>query len=476
MNSINIPIFKTNNKEISEAFKIAYSDLIASITPYNNGLIDEEKPVIMAGLGYDTPWTRDAAINTWNGAGLLLSDISKDTLLSVLIDDNGAVRIGGQYWDAIIWAVGAWWEYLYTGDKEFLSLSLNAVKNSLKYFEETEFDSNLNLFRGPACYGDGVAAYPDIYACGSSGIESFPTDFPELAYPKGVGIPMHTLSTNCLYYYAYVLIDKMANELNVETDKSYAEKAEKLKNSVNRHFYLADKDTYRYIVDDFGNCDYQEGMGLSFAILFGIADKEQAASVFNNIHISPQGIPCVWPSFSRYSTSDGSGFGRHSGTVWPHIESFFADAACKCGRGDLFENELRLMAARAVRDGQFAEIYHPLSGQIYGGRQERYNLGVFDWKSELKQTWSATGFIRMILMNLIGMDFAEDGIHFSPCPVCGITDITLKNITYRNMTLDISISGSGKTVDKFVVNGQSSEKAFVSADLHGSVNVNIIMK
>ena len=76
--------------------------------------------MILAGLDYDTPWTRDAAINVWNGAGLLLPDVARATLLSVLERAGETVRIGGQYWDAIIWTIGAWHHYLYTGDRELL--------------------------------------------------------------------------------------------------------------------------------------------------------------------------------------------------------------------------------------------------------------------------------------------------------------------------------------------------------------------
>ena len=39
-------------------------------------------PVILAGLHYDTPWTRDAAINAWNGGSLILPEVSRNTLLS----------------------------------------------------------------------------------------------------------------------------------------------------------------------------------------------------------------------------------------------------------------------------------------------------------------------------------------------------------------------------------------------------------
>lgn len=62
----------------------------------------------MGGAGYDTPWTRDAAINVWNGAGLIWLEVSRNTLLSVLERKAGKLVIGGQYWDAIIWATDAW--------------------------------------------------------------------------------------------------------------------------------------------------------------------------------------------------------------------------------------------------------------------------------------------------------------------------------------------------------------------------------
>ena len=61
----------------------------------------------MAGLDYPTPWTRDAAINTLFAAAEMMPDIAKNTLLSVLETRDGEPCISGQYWDRIIWALGA---------------------------------------------------------------------------------------------------------------------------------------------------------------------------------------------------------------------------------------------------------------------------------------------------------------------------------------------------------------------------------
>ncbi|MDO8685105.1 MAG: hypothetical protein Q7J78_00370 [Clostridiales bacterium] len=73
--------FETNDYDLNRTFRIALGELYGNIYPYKNGLLDKEVPVILAGLGYNTPWTRDASINTWNCGGLLYPEISKNTLM-----------------------------------------------------------------------------------------------------------------------------------------------------------------------------------------------------------------------------------------------------------------------------------------------------------------------------------------------------------------------------------------------------------
>jgi hypothetical protein len=441
------------------------------------GFLDRDEEVIMAGMDYVTPWTRDASINTWNGAGLLFPEITKHTLLSVLGDFDGEIRIAGEYWDAIIWAIGAWWQYLYTGDRDLLKTAFAAVKNSLKYFEETEFSADLNLFRGGACYGDGISAYPDVYSKTENdfpGIIKWPPVNQDNAAKPGVGVPTHVLSTNCLYYMAYVLMRNMADELNIPADISWSIKADNLKEAINKHLWNEEAGRYDYFVDKFGGCDYQEGMGHSFAIIFGIADKGKAEKIFKNVYVSSAGMPCVWPTFNRYETRDGKGYGRHSGTVWPHIQGFWANAAAMAGKSEIFRHELDKLAEHASRDSHFAEIYHPVTGEMYGGRQEWLEQGIIEWKSCVRQTWSATAFIRMVLMGLIGLEFNPRGITFRPLMPEGYETLKLSGLCYRDMILNIYISGTGSTIKEFSINGKHSE-ASIDSDIKGDVEINIVM-
>ena len=471
-----IPTLNTDNRTINEAFRIAIGDLLGNVAPFKDGLLDRPRPVILAGLHYNTPWTRDASINAWNGASLIIPDVSRNTLLSVLVRPDGRVRIGGQYWDSIVWVSGAWNHYLYTGDKEFLALALEATKNSLAYFEQTEFDAADNLFRGPG-WSDGVAAYPDAYANagGSSGILDWPRHNPNQISKPGYGIPMKALSTNCLYYNAYMLVEKMALELNVPADPLWRTKAGNLKQAINTHLWNEKMANYRFLIGPFGECDLQEGLGSAYALLFGIASATQAESVFATQHVTSAGIPCGWPNLHRYESADGMSFGRHIGTVWPQIQGFWADAAARAGRADVFGHELFNLAAHAARDRQFAEIYHPITGEIYGGLQENGNKGIILWQATSRQTWAATAYLRMVFLGLAGMRFDTDGIRFQPCVPKGISTVELRNLNYRKMMIDVSVRGSGTKLKEIVVNRKASIDGFIAAQDEGRKTVTIIM-
>ena len=523
-----LPAFSTDDERVSRAWKLALEDLLYNVCLFQDGLLKEKKPVMLAGSGYDTPWTRDASINTWNGAGLLLPEVAKNTLLSVLVEEEpaqsgasregndtagksgvtgageaaavqsgatgageaaavqsgvtgageaaaeqsgasgegetaapaapcgagrrGRVRVGGQYWDAVIWVTGAWNYWLYTGDESWYDLMRECAVNSLAYFEGTEWDEEMGLFRGPACYGDGIAAYPDRYVTGESGILAFPRYFPEKCADKGVGIPMFTLSTNCLYAEAYRLACRLTG------DMAYQKKSESLKARINEVFWNEKKGLYDYAVDRWGREDRQEALGQSFAILFGVADEKKRESILKNIEISPNGITCLYPTYERYLPY---GIGRHSGTVWPFAQAFFADAAAGTSP-ERFAFEFEALTRNALRSGQFAEIYHPETGEPYGGFQEAGGPIQDCWDSVSHQTWSATGYLRMVLLDLAGLHFEEGGIRVRPVKVPQVNTLTLTGLKYRGAVIDLEITPSGWT-----------KSAWIPADAEGRVTVRL---
>ena len=466
--------FHADEAEINACHDLAVATLHRNIQPYRAGPLTEERPAIMAGGDYPTPWTRDAAYNVWNAGALLVPDAARDTLRSVLVHDTAGLRIGGQYWDAIAWAIGAWHLYCLTGDREFLGQAFEATANSLDFFERTELDPATGLFAGPASYGDGVSAYPEPYsdAGGSSCVLDYPAAHPEMGK-----IHIKALSTNCLYYGAYHRAAWMEREL--ERDARAAEwerKAEHLRDAINGRLWMGHEGRYGYFLDNDNELvPHMEGLGQSLAVLLGVADDERANRLLSAQHTTPFGIPCVWPVFPRFVSADGMTFGRHNGTVWPFIQAFWADAAARHGRVDLLDRELQAFTRATTMAGEFYEIIHPVTGKPYGGLQVD-NAEMRLWGSCRNQTWSATGYLRILYRALLGMAFDPSGIRFRPRVPDRFSEIVLQGIRYRNATIDLRIRGHGRRIASFRLDGQASEEHRFAADLADEHIIDITME
>jgi glycogen debranching enzyme len=362
---------------------------------------------------------------------------------------------------------------LVTGDRDFLVTAHLATENSLRYLEKEEFDAQKGLFRGGACFQDGVSGYPDRYARhGTSDIRHWVEAHPQERAPVGAGLPMMATSTNCLYYSAYhcaALMKEILGEPGAELCRT---KGARLRAAIQQHLWNEATGNFHYLIDPWGTCSHQEGLGSAFAILLGLTEPAQTSRVLASQHITPHGIPCVWPSFDRYRSDDGTSYGRHSGTIWPQVQGFWAEAAAQSGRPDLLLHELVNLSTQAVRDAQFTEIYHPDTGEIYGGCQEPFEGGpVKEWESCRRQTWSATAYLRMILHGVLGLKFTPEGLSFRPQTAEPLTSLKLTRLPYRDSILQIELEGTGSRLSEFRVNGQKRESAFISATEKGPLDL-----
>lgn len=508
---------KTGDFEIDRAFRIALGDMLGNVTHYRSGLLEKPAPCLVAGLSYPDPWTRDTAFNTWNGAGMLIPEVMKNSLLSCLTRGDASagmgtgcndvagsgvpanvVSISGQYWDRIIWTIGAWTYYCQSGDREFLTLALEAVRNSFAYLEDNEWDDEAGLFRGAALIGDGVGAYSDIYINQeSTGIYEWPAANPARRHPKGAGLPMFALSTNCLYVEAYRLAGLMAVELGVASDPRWNTMRQRVTTAIRTKFWMKEKRHFRFYIDPWGGCGgRQECLGNAFALLFDIATPEQAPLVVANQPRHPYGPPLVWPDWERYAACgldpyccppnrpdiaaeiqalngdprSAMSYGRFGGVIWPMIQGFWADAVLRQGRSDLFAQDLRLMARQFCAAVGSPEIVHPDCGLPYGGIQEGAGCDpISHWVSCYRQTWSATSYLRLILQGVFGMDCQPGELHFRPCLPDGIESAELLGLPYRQATLDIILRRSGNRR----MDGEVLSDRTVSGTLCGTHRVEI---
>lgn len=438
-------------------------------------LLDPPGSFIRAGGEYQTPWTRDASINSWNAASLLEPKAAQNTLWAVCQrDEDGKLIIqqDDQWWDQIIWVTGAWNHYCVTGDKAFLTQTYEAAANSLKLLTEGHYNTAYQLYEGPAVMSDGIAGYPKRMYDPQSG-SSF-----VLAH-RGCE-KMMVLSTNCIYYNAMNRMADMAALLNEpdSTINAYRQKAARLGESINRHFWMEKLGNYGYLIvgagESAGELDTsQEAMGLAYAILFGIASPEQQKRIFQSVTISPKGITLLWPHFEGFSDEHPS---RHNVLIWPIVSGMWTHAAAFGKQSDFFAQETESLAALSTASGDnFYEIYDPITGQIEGGWQLMRGQD-HHWDSCTNQTWSATAYLRMLFKGLFGMEFTPDGIIFNPLLPIGWGSIALSGLRYRESELTLRLEGSGGQIQSFTLDGQPKEQAFFSADLTGTHEIKIIME
>ena len=452
----NVPVLESQNEDLVKAWEMALHTLLEISTvecpmeEYNKTGMLEAEPGLMirAGGGYPTPWTRDAAINTMNAACFLEPEVAKNTLWAVCerVDDKLCFQMDKQSWDKIVWATGAWYYYLTTGDLAFLKDAYECVKNSLEIMEETQYNPQYGLFTGGSFFNDGITGYPKrLHQEGNRA--SFVKRHPETA-----GIM--TLSTNCLYYNAYMLLAEMVKLIGKDEDKAaaYLEKAAVVKSAINKYLWSDELGRYGYFIYPDGELDpSQEGCGLSFAVLFGLCDEKQAESIVNNVVISDLGLVSIWPPFEGISSVEMPI--RHNNLIWPFVNGFFADMAAKCGRADIVKSELFNLTKLALATNGFYEIYNSVTGEPDGGWQ----IGIH-WESIPDQTWSATGFIRMIVYALFGMKLEQDGISFVPCIPDGMEEIQLKGLRVRDVEMDLVIRGKDAEGARIMINGKAGDK------------------
>ncbi|GAA2348986.1 hypothetical protein [Dactylosporangium salmoneum] len=166
------PSLQFANPSAQAAFGAAYTKALANLldvntVPYDAAVYNQSglmtnppSTFIRAGGGYAQPWTRDAAVNSWNAASLLESDVARNTLWSVVRrQSNGQLIVNqdNQWWDQVVWLTAAWNHYEVTGDQGFLANAYQAATNTLNARKAANYNSGYGLFQGPSFFNDGIA-------------------------------------------------------------------------------------------------------------------------------------------------------------------------------------------------------------------------------------------------------------------------------------------------------------------------------
>lgn len=449
-----------DNQQLADAYNLAV----------NTVRINIRRGILAAGGDYGGEWTRDIAINSWNGVSMIMPEVAERSLWSVTLNRD---TIGHQYWDKILWVLAANNHYNITGDRVFLQQAYDCAVNTMKQLEQTVFDKEYGLFTGPAVLADGIAGYPEP-VFDPSNQSSYVLDHRNAGTIK-------CLSTNCVYYGAYLAMIGMAESLNQNLSdiKELHSKADRLKSAILKNFYNGKDHKLNYLIDHTGKVDSsQEALGYSFAVIFGILNPDQASELINKAITSKYGIPCLYPDFPRYSPEKP---GRHNNILWPMTNGFFAQACIDAGNTTAFMKELdgltRLALDPDKGNYQFWEIYNPYTGLPDGGYQAAgEGHPDFHWESCRYQTWSATAYIRMILYGLAGIRLNGEKLILDPFLPEGVHYLKVTGLYFRQARLSIELLGNGRKVKSFLLDGVPRTDFTIAPGLMGNHEVVIEME
>ncbi|KAL3910818.1 MAG: hypothetical protein SGILL_007540 [Bacillariaceae sp.] len=470
----------TGNDRIDTAYKLAMAELEANIATTKGNSYDPTDPYFIAGNGWTQLWTRDTSYAIELGAGLVRPDVSltslqKCTSMVPLTETNGDGTLSSKkkvVWyqdkcghfggwpnlsDAIVGARGAWSLYLYTGNTTFLEWAYDITVNSLKRAEQDV--KHHGLFHGCSSFMESNSGYPLKYALNGTLVGN-----------------TKALSTNMLYWNGYRLASEMGDILlmNNEEVGHLRNQADKLREKIRDTFWQEDKGFYAYLHDENGNLvEQMEGLGEALVLLSEEfeSSEHRVRSILGHTHRTEIGIPCLWPRFDHgdipnLDDDHHISMRYHNGRIWPFVSGYFAIAAARKGRADIFTEEMIRLIDLSEQNNTFAEFYE--LDKTFPPKRRR-------------QLWSDTGYMGMIYQGLFGMVFEVNGIIFIPTKSklssYGFAEmdetISLLNVKYRKAVLDIHVKGYGNRIKTFSINGETQKLPKVDATAEGKQVIEI---
>lgn len=408
------PKFKSNFLLLDALYNMALEELELNIN--KNSLFD-------TGEKWKGVWTRDISYSVILALAITNPEISKRSLLhkvknGKIIQDTGT----GGSWpissDRMIWSSAAWEIYLSTGDIPWLEKAYAIIKKSTEADLNVVWDYNEHLFNGESSFLDWREQ-----------------SYPEWMDPKDI-YSAFSLSTQAVHYQNLVVLSKMGKILNYDTQK-YEHISEALKKSINEKLWLKDKKHYaqfKYTAHSSAVSNRMENLGQSLCILFDIADEKQKEQIIKNTVQLPYGVPCIYPQIPNIPS-------YHNNSIWPFVQAYWNWASAKANND------------KSVKHGLAALIR---SSALFLTNKENMVAETGNFKGTIinsdRQLWSAAGSLSSIYRVLFGLNYKAEHLEISPyIPREFKGEMNIKNLKYRNSTLDIKVLGFGNQIRSFMI-------------------------
>ena len=393
------PSLRTGHAMFDALYALALAEVVEnSVEVVSDGGFQNGQPVSCGAEGcFETGrkwtyvWTRDTAyavdlglagISPLRSRNSLLFKVStrRDGSMPQLVQDTGS---GGSWpvsTDRVSWVLGAKATLAHLDGEEratFLEQAAAAVVNTVLYDREHVFDEEIGLYRGEQSFLDWrEQSYPAWTK----------SDVSDIAMS-------YALSTNVLHYEAL----KFAAAVTVDNVQAlqFESWAVALKGAMNSRLWLPDDGLYSTFIPtrlDPSPTHQYDALGLSLAVLSGIADDNQAQSVLEKFpHYGP-GVPVLWPQQQDTPI-------YHNRGEWPFVTAYWLRAAAAANNDAVATRMMTALVRGAALNLSNMENFEAGSGANFLSEGGTSGPVV----NSQRQLWSVAGYLSMVQHTLFGV-------------------------------------------------------------------------
>ena len=401
----------------------------------------EPDSTFRTGVFWGGVWTRDVSYAILHSLAQLHPEVSKISLLAKVNDNNRIIQdtgTGGAWpcsTDRTTWVLAAWEVYKVTGDREWLDRIFPVIKNTLEDDRQVAYDPVTKLMHGETSWLDWREQ-----------------EYPTWMQPADI-FQSECMGTTAVHYQSLRILAEICRlKAMPQLAEKYSQWAADLKEGMNRHLWLEDKGfyaIYRYGRNFSIAHPQYEVLGESFAILWDIANEEQKRRISESMPSTYFGTQDMFPNLKDQ-------FPYHNDAMWPFTQGYWMKAQARVG------NEEGVLHS-------IASIYRLAALNL----SNMENMVIYDGNSKglainsPRQLWSVAANLAIVPNIYFGINYETEGIRFAPViPKAMKGTRQLTNFKYRDMVLDLTVTGAGSQLASFKLDGQECE-AYLAGNLTG---------
>jgi len=490
------PFVRSGSVAFDALFAHAMSEMKEiSVDAIRDGAYNDDQPIAChcfeTGEKWHYVWTRDLSYGAYLGLAMLDPVRVRDSLAFKLsgyrpgiakpaeaagtadglqiLQDTGS----GGSWpvssDRVSWAFGAEQTLTALPPAEraaFAATALRALSNTIDNDRIAAFDPRDGLYTGEQSFLDWRE---------QSYGRDIETDLSRMATSKA-------LSTNVTHYKALTLAATLAAEQgDAARAQRYRQWAADLKTAINARFWLEDAGMYASITAAHGDgapLHKYDWLGLSLAIVTGIADDTRRDRILASYPHGPVGAPVIFPQQQGVPV-------YHNRAIWPFVTAYGLDAAIQGANVSVADAAYASLQRGAAVHLSNMENMEWLSGQQVVSDPAHPELDGPVVNSR-RQLWSVGAYVGMVVRDVFGVRYRPDGVTVAPFITArlrresfGNTDrIALDGLEVHGKKLRVAIdlppvspTEGYYTVDAVTLNGKPVVNGTIGWDALGADNV-----